>query len=105
MLLVLIPSSHADIAVASLAFEILRTVGHENIKTPKWTIFDQPVETCRLCNRLITSVLQEHPRMSWADVTHLAIWAAAYAEFGLAQEGREAGLGGRGGGGLFFKPL
>lgn len=35
MLLVLIPSSHADIAVASLAFEILRTVGHENIKTPK----------------------------------------------------------------------
>ncbi|XP_063263278.1 serine/threonine-protein kinase ULK4 isoform X2 [Prinia subflava] len=28
-------SSHADIAVASLAFEILRTVGHENIKTPK----------------------------------------------------------------------
>ncbi|TRZ25045.1 hypothetical protein HGM15179_002062 [Zosterops borbonicus] len=28
-------SSHADIAVASLAFEILRTVGCENIKTPK----------------------------------------------------------------------
>ncbi|XP_019141186.3 serine/threonine-protein kinase ULK4 isoform X1 [Corvus cornix cornix] len=28
-------SSHADIAVASLAFEILRTLGHENIKTPK----------------------------------------------------------------------
>ncbi|XP_016151979.1 PREDICTED: serine/threonine-protein kinase ULK4 isoform X4 [Ficedula albicollis] len=28
-------SAHADIAVASLAFEILRTVGHENIKTPK----------------------------------------------------------------------
>ncbi|XP_064273204.1 serine/threonine-protein kinase ULK4 isoform X8 [Passer domesticus] len=28
-------SSHVDIAVASLAFEILRAVGHENIKTPK----------------------------------------------------------------------
>ncbi|XP_055563027.1 serine/threonine-protein kinase ULK4 isoform X1 [Falco cherrug] len=28
-------SSHADVAVASLAFEILRTVGHENIKTTK----------------------------------------------------------------------
>uniref|UniRef100_A0A8C3QQ53 Unc-51 like kinase 4 n=1 Tax=Cyanoderma ruficeps TaxID=181631 RepID=A0A8C3QQ53_9PASS len=28
-------SSHADIAVASLAFEILRTVGRKNIKTPK----------------------------------------------------------------------
>ncbi|XP_059674869.1 serine/threonine-protein kinase ULK4 isoform X1 [Gavia stellata] len=27
--------SHADVAVASLAFEILRTVGHENIKTTK----------------------------------------------------------------------
>ncbi|RLW11407.1 hypothetical protein DV515_00001741, partial [Chloebia gouldiae] len=28
-------SSHVDIAVTSLAFEILRAVGHENIKTPK----------------------------------------------------------------------
>ncbi|XP_030368565.1 serine/threonine-protein kinase ULK4 isoform X1 [Strigops habroptila] len=28
-------SSHADVAVASLAFEILRMVGHENIKTTK----------------------------------------------------------------------
>ncbi|XP_074999294.1 serine/threonine-protein kinase ULK4 [Calonectris borealis] len=28
-------SSHADVAVASLAFEILRTVGHENIKSTK----------------------------------------------------------------------
>ncbi|XP_054670042.1 serine/threonine-protein kinase ULK4 isoform X3 [Grus americana] len=28
-------SSHADVAVASLAFEILRTVGHENTKTAK----------------------------------------------------------------------
>ncbi|XP_037982766.1 serine/threonine-protein kinase ULK4 isoform X1 [Motacilla alba alba] len=28
-------SSRVDIAVASLAFEILRAVGHENIKTPK----------------------------------------------------------------------
>ncbi|XP_066049009.1 serine/threonine-protein kinase ULK4 isoform X3 [Chamaea fasciata] len=28
-------SSHADIGVASLAFQILRTVGRENIKTPK----------------------------------------------------------------------
>uniref|UniRef100_A0A8C4UE94 Unc-51 like kinase 4 n=1 Tax=Falco tinnunculus TaxID=100819 RepID=A0A8C4UE94_FALTI len=28
-------SSHADVAVASLAFEILRTMGHENIKTTK----------------------------------------------------------------------
>ncbi|XP_061852777.1 serine/threonine-protein kinase ULK4 [Colius striatus] len=28
-------SSHADVAVASLAFEILRTVGHENTKSPK----------------------------------------------------------------------
>ncbi|XP_075274936.1 serine/threonine-protein kinase ULK4 isoform X2 [Opisthocomus hoazin] len=28
-------SSHADVAVASLAFEILRTVGHENSKTTK----------------------------------------------------------------------
>ncbi|XP_032038657.1 serine/threonine-protein kinase ULK4 isoform X3 [Aythya fuligula] len=28
-------SSHADVAVASLAFEILRTVGHENLKTTK----------------------------------------------------------------------
>ncbi|KAK2517492.1 Ulk4 [Columba guinea] len=28
-------SSHADVAVASLALEILRTVGHENIKTTK----------------------------------------------------------------------
>lgn len=35
MLLFLIPSSHVDIAVASLAFEILTTVGRENIKTPK----------------------------------------------------------------------
>lgn len=35
MLLFLIPSSHADIAVVSLAFEILRMVGRENIKTPK----------------------------------------------------------------------
>uniref|UniRef100_A0A8B9BZM4 Unc-51 like kinase 4 n=1 Tax=Anser brachyrhynchus TaxID=132585 RepID=A0A8B9BZM4_9AVES len=28
-------SSHADVAVASLAFEILRTAGHENLKTTK----------------------------------------------------------------------
>lgn len=76
MLLFLIPSSHADIAVVSLAFEILRMVGRENIKTPKWTVFDQPSETCRLYTLLSTSVLQEHLQMSGADVTHLAIWAA-----------------------------
>ncbi|PKU38163.1 serine threonine-protein kinase ulk4 [Limosa lapponica baueri] len=28
-------SSHADVAVASLAFEILRTVGRENVRTTK----------------------------------------------------------------------
>lgn len=31
----LLSSSHADVAVASLAFEILRTAGHENLKMTK----------------------------------------------------------------------
>lgn len=31
----LLSSSHADVAVASLAFEILRTLGHENLKMTK----------------------------------------------------------------------
>lgn len=35
------PSSHADIAVASLAFEILRTVGHEKIKATRSNITPQ----------------------------------------------------------------
>ncbi|XP_019364443.1 PREDICTED: serine/threonine-protein kinase ULK4 isoform X1 [Gavialis gangeticus] len=35
-------SSHADIAVASLAFEILRTVGHEKIKATRSNITPQP---------------------------------------------------------------
>ncbi|XP_030121005.4 serine/threonine-protein kinase ULK4 isoform X2 [Taeniopygia guttata] len=33
--LVQTPSSHVDVAVTSLAFEILKAVRHENIKTPK----------------------------------------------------------------------